>query len=92
MKDIINALQAKFNSAIREVSEFRGETTLLAETSAIVDLCCALKEEPGFNYCADICGADRFTEEDRFEVIYNLTNLDKHLRLRLKARLGEARN
>ena len=87
--DVVRALREKFGNAIREVTEFRGETTLLVETSAIVDLCRSLKEEHGFNYCADICGADRFTEEDRFEVIYNLTNLEKHLRLRLKVRVGE---
>ncbi|RFM24171.1 MAG: NADH-quinone oxidoreductase subunit C [Candidatus Thermochlorobacter aerophilum] len=89
MTDIIQALQARFGHAIRDITEFRGETTLLVETSAIVDICRVLKLEHGFNYCADICGADRFTEEERFEVIYNLTNLEKRLRLRLKVRVSE---
>ncbi len=89
MTDIIQALQARFGHAIRDITEFRGETTLLVETSAIVDICRSLKAEHGFNYCADICGADRFTEEERFEVIYNLTNLEKRLRLRLKVRVSE---
>ncbi len=89
MTTIVQDLQEKFNGTIKSVSEFRGETTLLVETSEIVKVCQYLKETHGFNYCADICGADRFTEEERFEVIYNLTNLDKHLRLRLKVRVGE---
>ncbi len=89
MNDIINALQATFADAIKEVGEFRGEYTLLIEPPMIVEVCRTLKEAHGFNYCADICGADRFTEEERFEVIYNLTNLEKHLRLRLKVRVGE---
>ncbi len=89
MNDVVQALQAKFNGAIKEVIEFKGETTLLVETKSIVEVCRALKEEHGFNYCADICGADRFTEEERFEVIYNLTNLDKHWRIRLKVRVEE---
>lgn len=89
MKEIVQALQAKFGSAIREVIEFKGETTLLVETKSIVEICRALKDEHGFNYCADICGADRFTEDERLEVIYNLTNLDKHWRIRLKVRVEE---
>ncbi len=89
MNDVVQALQAKFGSAIREVIEFKGETTLLVETKSIVEICRALKDEHGFNYCADICGADRFTEEERFEVIYNLTNLDQHWRIRLKVRVDE---
>ena len=89
MTDIIQALQARFSHAIRETTEFRGETTLLVDAAAIVDICRVLKEEYGFNYCVDICGADRFTEEERFEVIYNLTNLEKRLRIRLKVRIGE---
>lgn len=89
MKDILQALQAKFSHAIREVTEFRGETTLLVKVASLVNICRALKEEHGFNYCADICGADRFTDDERFEVIYNLTNLNKHWRIRLKVRVSE---
>jgi NADH-quinone oxidoreductase subunit C len=89
INELVQSLQAKFGGAIKETLAFRGETTLLIQTDSIVEICRALKEEHGFNYCADICGADRFTEEDRFEVIYNLANLDKALRLRLKVRVGE---
>ncbi len=89
MDELVQSLRLKFDSAIKEVITFRGETTLIVQTDSIVEVCRTLKEEHGFNYCADICGADRFTEEERFEVIYNLTNLDKHLRLRLKVRVEE---
>ncbi|MGQ9805006.1 MAG: NADH-quinone oxidoreductase subunit C [Chlorobiales bacterium] len=89
MDELVQSLQAKFGSVIKEVLVFRGETTLLIQTDFIVDVCRTLKEEHGFNYCADICGADRFSEEERFEVIYNLTNLDKPMRIRLKVRVSE---
>lgn len=89
INELVQSLQAKFGSAIREITEFKGETTLLVEKDIIVDICRALKDEHGFNYCADICGADRFAEEERFEVIYNITNLEKRLRIRLKVRVGE---
>ncbi len=89
MRELVQDIQEIFNGAVKSICEFRGETTLLVETTQIVKICQYLKDHHGFNYCADICGADRFTEEDRFEVIYNLTNLDKQLRLRLKVRVSE---
>jgi NADH-quinone oxidoreductase subunit C len=89
MNELVQSLQATFGSAVNEVMTFRGETTLLIQSDFIVKVCRALKEEHGFDYCTDICGADRFSEEERFEVIYNLANLDKQLRLRLKVRVSE---
>lgn len=38
----------------------------------IVDICRVLKYELGFNQLIDIVGVDRFTQKDRFEVVYNL--------------------
>ena len=40
-------------------------------------------------YLVDLGGVDRFTEEDRYEVFYNLVNIDAGKRIRLKVRLEE---
>ena len=49
-----------------------------------------LKAEQGFVYLTDLGGIDRFTEEDRYEVFYNLVSFDPPRRLRVKVRVDEA--
>src|SRR5690606_5542777 len=49
-----------------------------------------LKEEQGFTYLADLGGVDRFTESDRYEVMYNLVNMKGGKRLRLKVLVDES--
>jgi NADH-quinone oxidoreductase subunit C len=78
-----------FSNEIREKITFRRETTFLVTPSEIERLCTFLKNKLGFTYLTDICGADRFTEEDRFEVIYNLFNPENKSRLRLKVWVSE---
>src|SRR5690606_20431805 len=48
-----------------------------------------LKEEQGFTYLSDLGANDRFTEEDRFEVFYNLVAIERRKRLRVKIRLDD---
>jgi NADH-quinone oxidoreductase subunit C len=98
---LISDFKAKFSDALFAdpndrslpttdgVSQYKGELTFHVKKSSVHAVCEFLKTELGFNYCSDICGADRFTESDRFEVIYNLFNLKTKVRLRLKTRVDE---
>lgn len=88
--EVIEALCARFKEAILGVEEYAGEQTVLVETRRIADVCRFLKEKQGFTYLADVGGADRFVEEDRFEVFYNLVSFEKEKRIRLKVRVDEA--
>lgn len=87
--EVIQALAEKFGDKIREVRQYANEHTVLVDTSAIVDVCRFLKEEEGFDYLTDLGGVDRFTEDERFEVVYNLIAIQKRKRLRLKVRVEE---
>ncbi|MDX2127564.1 MAG: NADH-quinone oxidoreductase subunit C [Chloroherpetonaceae bacterium] len=80
---------AHFSNEIREKTTFRGETTFLINPLEIERVCIFLKSKLGFTYLTDICGADRFTPEDRFEVVYNLFNPESKFRLRLKVWVNE---
>lgn len=88
---IIEKLRAAFPNDIQSVKEFRGETTVYVRPAAIVMICTFLKDLPGspFDYLVDVCGADNFTPEGRFEVIYNIYSLQTKIRLRLKTRVEE---
>ena len=87
--DEVAALKEAFGDRVLEVTEFAGEFTILVESDAIVDVCRFLKENRGFDYLIDIGGIDRFTEDDRYEVFYNLVSLEKQKRIRLKTRVDE---
>ena len=85
----IATLRKAFGDAVLAVECYAGEQTVFVEAGRIVDVCRYLKEEQGFTYLVDLGGVDRFTEENRFEVFYNLVNVEQGKRLRLKVRVEE---
>ena len=87
--DLADALRQSFGDAIGEVTLYAGETTVYVDRGSIAGVCRALRDEMGFDYLSDIGTIDRFTEEDRFEVFYNVLNLTEKKRLRLKVRVDE---
>lgn len=87
--DAVSALQEQFGDAVREVVEYANEHTVLVERDRIVEIAEYLKADHGFTYLVDLGGIDRFTEEERFEVFYNLVSITTRKRLRLKVRTEE---
>ena len=83
----ISAIQAKFK--VSKKTEFRGETTLYVERTEIKELARFCKEERGFAFLLDLSGVDHFGEEPRFEVVYELYQLDHGDHLRLKIVVSE---
>ena len=66
MKDkVIEKLNSSFKDDIVEISEFRGELTIVVKKEKIVDICKFLKEDPelSFDYLVDICGVDYYREK-----------------------------
>jgi len=87
--DEIEALSAEFGDDILEVVVYAEERTVRVATGKIADVCRFLREERGFNLLVDLGGTDRFTEEDRYEVFYNLVSIEKSKRIRQKIRVDE---
>jgi NADH-quinone oxidoreductase subunit C len=72
-----------------EVSEFRGETTVvvpLAELKASLKKC---RDAQGYEMLLDISSVDYLGEEPRFEMVYELATLDDSKHLRIKAKVAE---
>ena len=93
MKDtILVKLTPRFSNAIVSVNEFVGELTIVVAKKEIREVCRLLKDDPDlqFDSLRDICGADYYRPEDRFEVIYNLFSLKTNFRLRLKVCVDES--
>ena len=85
-KDIA-ALEKTFRVVAR--TEFRGETTLRLELSAIKDACRFAGEQLGYSMLLDLSGGDNFGEEPRFEVVYELLHLERNEHIRFKVAVNE---
>ncbi|MGE5314615.1 MAG: NADH-quinone oxidoreductase subunit C [Acidobacteriota bacterium] len=89
---VVEALQKRFPQSILSVTEFRNEVTLEINKEDIVAVSTFLRDDEAclFTYLSDLCGADAYTPENRFEVVYNLFSLAHKHRIRLKVRTDES--
>jgi NADH-quinone oxidoreductase subunit C len=86
---ITAAIQALDPTGQVTVSVTRGDVQLLVPRSIIIEVLRKLKDDFGFTYLIDIVAADRFTSEDRFEVIWNIISLKDQTRIFVKTRVPE---
>ncbi|GAC1448732.1 MAG: hypothetical protein PVSMB4_06220 [Ktedonobacterales bacterium] len=79
-----------FADHLLDVTEYRGETTLLLRPGAIAQVCRALRDAPElhYNFLADITAVDWPEREPRFDVVYHLLSLETRAVVRLKVRVG----
>ena len=90
---VLAALQERFggdDGPLGEIVGYAGETTVYVDKDAIAEVCLFLRDEVGFDYMSDMATVDRFTEDDRYEVVYNLCALEARKRIRLKVRVDES--
>lgn len=89
LQHTIDELSDKYSDKLIEVYQSSGDTFARIEADALLDVCTFLKEEHHFVYLSDVIGTDRYTSDERFEVIYNLLSLKNRDRLFLKVRCNE---
>ncbi|WP_018291034.1 NADH-quinone oxidoreductase subunit C [Verrucomicrobium sp. 3C] len=85
--EAVERLRAELGARIQGVDEFRGETTVRIELSAIEEAAKLLKKA-GYRTLVDLTPIDHWGEEPRFEMIYHFFALDSGMFLRLKGRVG----
>ena len=83
----VSALEKKFT--VLGKSEFRGETTIQVDSSAIKEVCRFCKEVLGYSMLIDLSGVDNFGDEPRFEVVYELYQFERGEYLRIKVTVSE---
>lgn len=88
--EVVEALHAKFGAAVMNVEEYAGEQTVYVRKAIIADVCRYLREEQSFVYLSDLGGLDRFVDDERYEVFYNLVSFERQKRIRLKIRVDES--
>lgn len=89
MKQVIEQIQAKSSSYILEYLTYAGEHTFLIKPSDLLFFMQVLKDEFHFEGLIDITAVDRLTENERFEVSYNVISYSQGIRLRVKVRVEE---
>lgn len=89
LQKTVDGLSENHPEAMIDVYQSSGDTFILTEPARNIEVCRYLKEDCHFIYLCDLFGTDRFTEEERFEVVYNLLNLRNQQRLFVKTRLPE---
>lgn len=81
---VLEKVRAKFAKAIRSESADRGEVVIVVEPDQWMSLAKWLASDGGFGFLSDLCAVDWPGRDDRFEVVYNLTDIDEPARLRVK--------
>ncbi len=89
LQKTVDSLSENFADQLIDVYQSSGDTFIRIESDALIDVCSHLKEELHYVYLSDIFGIDRYTSEERFEVVYNLLSLRTTARLFLKVRCEE---
>lgn len=87
--NLLNDLKTSLPDAVLDVINYQGDVTFIISRNLIHEVCLFLKDKHHFKYLVDIVATDRFTSEDRFEVIYNLFCLRNPNRILVKVRLDE---
>ncbi|WP_428236822.1 NADH-quinone oxidoreductase subunit C [Gracilimonas sp.] len=86
---VVDGLSSDFSEDLIEVYQSCGHTYIRVEEENILDILKYLKEKHHFIFLCDIIGTDRYTSDERFEVIYNIMNLRTQDRMFVKIRVEE---
>jgi NADH-quinone oxidoreductase subunit C len=92
--DPVASVKQAFSDAVRDVVQFRDETTIVLEPSAVVKVAQYLRDTPGliFNYLSDISDVDYWPDNNRpgrYGVCYHLYSMLYNRRIRLKVYLPD---
>jgi len=84
-------LKERFQDAVIEIEETRGEVSVRVSSQKVVEVLKYLKEEnsPKYQMLVDLFGVDYPQRDKRFEVVYLLHSLENNHRLRVKTQVGE---
>ncbi len=89
LQKTVDALTENFSDKVIEVYQSTGDTFIRVEADAIVEISTYLRDKLHYVYLSDIFGIDRYTSEERFEVVYNLLSLKTGTRVFVKVRCEE---
>lgn len=89
---LLELLREKFGSAVLATSSQHGDETAVVDAARWREIATFLRDDAAtqMNLMVDLTVVDWPSREPRFDVVLHLTSLEKHHRLRLKARVGDS--
>jgi len=89
--DAVTSLKTEFGDAILEEIEFRDEQTVIVKNSETKNILRYLRDNLGFDYLIDVSSLDNMGTANRWEMVYELYQLENGGRrhLRVKAAYAE---
>ena len=86
---VVESLRSWSPTAVAEVLEFRGETTIVVPRNLLRNAAehCRTDAKLQFNLLTDATCVDRYPVEPRFELNYHLVSISRRDRVRLQVRL-----
>jgi len=77
--------------AVKATHAHVGDATATVDAARILDVLRFLRDTPGldFDMLSDLTVVDWIGQEPRFEVVYHLLSVERHHRVRIKARVPE---
>lgn len=85
----VAAVADRFGDIVRDSVRFRGESTVLIERDAIVDVARFCRDELGYDFLSDLSATDWLDRDPRFDVLYHLTSTHDWTRIRLKVQTND---
>ena len=87
---VIDHLRAWRPESVSQVIEYRGETTIVVPHKLLVAAAEQCKQDPelNFNQLSDATCVDRFPNEPRFELNYQLLSIPRLARIRLRTSIS----
>jgi NADH-quinone oxidoreductase subunit C len=89
MSEFLEKVQTSLQPKILKSTVYVGELTITVAAKDLYAIMKQLKEEFGFTYFVDIVAVDHFRDKERFEINYNIVNLEQNKRLRVKTFVEE---
>src|SRR5438094_9980661 len=87
-QELLPSLEKSLGEKIQNKTEFRGETTYTISPIDLREIAKFCRDELSFDYLIDITSIDNFSEEPRFEIVYELYSMPLGAHLRLKLRIS----
>lgn len=91
LSEIVREIKETFREALSEIGEFRGQTYIIVSQKGILKEFIKFLKERGFNHLQTLTAVDylNFGKKPRFEVIYQLYNINERIALRLRVEVSE---
>ncbi len=89
LPDILSSIDKAFPEAVLTRTDFRGETTLELRPEHLRPVLALCHSKLAFDYLLDISSLDHLGDDPRFELVYELSSMQHHLHLRIRAKVSE---